>query len=146
MKIYTIGFAKKTAQYFFETLKKSGVKRIIDVRLYNTSQLAGFAKKEDLSYFLREICAIDYVYCPELAPTKVLLDAYKKQQKDWDSYADEFLRLMEMWRVADSLSKDLIHEGCLLCSEDLPDRCHRRLAAEYLKKTWPDTVEIVHLI
>lgn len=146
IKIYTIGFTRKTARYFFETLKKSGVQRVIDVRLYTTSQLAGFAKQKDLSYFLKEICAIDYVHCLELAPTKTMLDAYKKQQNDWKSYEDDFLRLLDRRQVAEHLSKDLIHESCLLCSEKLPNHCHRRLVAEYLQKAWSDTVEIVHLI
>jgi uncharacterized protein (DUF488 family) len=145
IKLYTIGFTKKTACHFFETLKKTGIKRVIDVRLNNVSQLAGFAKKDDLIYFLKEICNIEYIHCPELAPTKAILEAYKKKQIDWPSYENEFLQLMKIRHIEDNMPKEVIHESCLLCSEDLPDYCHRRLVAEYLQNNWLETVEIIHL-
>ncbi len=142
--INTIGFTKKSAETFFTTLSRNGVKRLIDVRLNNTSQLAGFAKKEDLTYFLKAICNIDYIHLPELAPTADILDAYKKHKGDWRVYEQKFLQLMAERRVEESLPKDLLNEGCLLCSEDKPHYCHRRLVAEYLHEKWGN-VTIRHL-
>ncbi len=145
MKVFTIGFTKKSARRFFEMLKGSGAKRIVDIRLNNVSQLAGFAKKDDLAYFLKEICGIDYVHLPELAPTQELLDEYKKAKGDWKTYEDGFLTLLRQRGVDNKISKEIIADSCLLCSEDKPQFCHRRLVAEYLKQCWGD-VEIVHLI
>ncbi len=136
MKIWTIGFTKKTAKQFFQLIKNSGVKRIVDVRLNNVSQLAGFAKRDDLKFFLKQICNVDYVHEPQLAPTKEMFDGYKKQHKDWNKYQQEFLDLMEQRKIEKSLSKDVIAEGCLLCSEDKPHFCHRRLIHEYLSGHW----------
>lgn len=144
MKIYTIGFTKKTAQRFFETLRKSGAKRVVDVRLNNVSQLAGFAKRDDLAYFLGKVCDMQYVHLPELAPTQDMLDAYKKKGGDWETYERRFLDLMEKRRIEETIPKEVINDGCLLCSEDKPHHCHRRLVAEYLKQHWGD-VEISHL-
>ena len=70
MRLFTIGFTKKSAEGFFTNLSKAGVKRVIDIRLNNMSQLAGFTKRDDLRYFLRTICNIDYIHLPELAPNK----------------------------------------------------------------------------
>ncbi len=142
--INTIGFTKKSAETFFTMLSRAGVKRLIDVRLNNTSQLAGFAKKEDLTYFLKAICDIEYLHLPELAPTADILDAYKKHKGDWRVYEQKFLQLMAERRVEESLPKDLLNEGCLLCSEDKPHYCHRRLVAEYLNEKWGN-VTIRHL-
>ena len=136
MKISTIGFTKKSAKYFFNLIKSSGVKRVVDVRLNNVSQLAGFAKRDDLKFFLKEICNVDYVHTPELAPTKEMLDTFKKGHKNWKKYEQEFLDLMEKRKIENSLSKEVIDEGCLLCSEDKPHNCHRRLVHEYLKDHW----------
>lgn len=144
VRLLTIGFTKKSAAKFFTMLSEAGVKRIIDVRLNNTSQLAGFAKKEDLAYFLKEICGIEYAYLPELAPTAEILDAYKKRKGDWNMYERQFLDLMAQRRMEAFLPKDLFHAGCLLCSEDKAHHCHRRLVAEYLRDRWKD-VEIQHL-
>lgn len=145
MKIFTIGFTKKSAEGFFTKLRQSGARRIVDVRLNNVSQLAGFAKKGDLEFFLREICAMDYVHVPALAPKRDMLDRYRKQKGAWKAYEDEFLALMRERKIEDNVPRDVIADGCLLCSEQKPDRCHRRLVAEYLKEHWGD-VEIVHLI
>jgi uncharacterized protein (DUF488 family) len=144
MNVFTIGFTKKSAQYFFEKLRQSGTKRIVDVRLNNVSQLAGFAKKDDLSYFLKEICGIDYIHLPSLAPTQEMLDSYKKQGGDWKVYEARFLDLMQQRKIEESISKDLIQDGCLLCSEDKPHFCHRRLVAEYLKQQWGE-ININHI-
>ena len=144
MKIYTIGFTKKTARKFFEMLRGSGAKRIVDVRLNNISQLAGVAKRDDLAYFLDKVCGMQYVHLPELAPTQDMLDEYKKRGGDWDTYEKRFLDLMEKRHIEDKVPKEVIAEGCLLCSEDKPHHCHRRLVAEYLKQHWGD-VSIAHL-
>lgn len=145
MRIFTIGFTKKSAEEFFTKLRNSGAKRLVDVRLNNVSQLAGFAKKNDLKFFLRELCGIDYVHAPLFAPTQDLLDAYKKRRGEWSEYEREFLELMRSRKIETSVSVDTVAEGCLLCSEEKPDHCHRRLVAEYLKQHW-ENVEIIHLI
>jgi uncharacterized protein (DUF488 family) len=144
MKIFTIGFTKKSAELFFRKLQSSGVKRLIDVRLNNASQLAGFAKQNDLRYFTKAICNIEYVYLPDLAPTKDILDEYKKNKGDWRLYERKFLDLMKIRRIEDKVRRELLDGGCLLCSEDEPLYCHRRLVAEYLKEKW-GSVEIEHL-
>ncbi len=144
MKLFTIGYTKKNAQKFFELLSSSGVRRIIDVRLNNVSQLTGFTKTSDLQYFAKKICGIDYIHIPDLAPTKSILDRFKKDGGDWSTYQHDFTELMKERRVEDKVSKEHLAHGCLLCSEDTPDHCHRRLVAEYLKHHWGD-VEIIHL-
>jgi uncharacterized protein (DUF488 family) len=144
MRIFTIGFTKKSAESFFSLLTNSGAKRMVDVRLNNISQLAGFAKKDDLKYFLRAICGMDYLHLAELAPTQQMLDAYKKEKGDWAAYEVQFLDLMRLREIEKSLSKDVLSDSCLLCSEDKPQHCHRRLVAEYLCEKWGG-VEIIHL-
>jgi len=144
MKIFTIGFTKKTAEVFFTSLSKSGVKRLVDVRLNNVSQLAAFTKKDDLRYFSKAICQIDYHHLPELAPTKEILEAFKKKKGDWKVYERQFLKLMQSRRVETNVPQELIDGACLLCSEEKPEHCHRRLVAEYLQEKWPN-VEILHI-
>ena len=144
MKVYTIGFTKKSASEFFGLLRESGAKRVVDVRLNNVSQLAGFAKKDDLEYFLRKICKMNYVHLPDLAPTKEMLDAYRNGHRDWQTYEREFIALMDDRRVAKKAIKRTIANACLLCSEDKPEYCHRRLVAEYLHRHWGN-VEVEHL-
>lgn len=144
MKIFTIGFTKKNAEQFFTRLKQPGLLRIVDARLNNVSQLAGFTKKSDLQFFLREICQLEYIHLPELAPTQDILDGYKKNGGDWSTYERQFLQLMSTRRIEESIDKELLAGGCLLCSEPTPEHCHRRLVAEYLRGKWND-VEIRHL-
>ncbi len=144
MKLSTIGFTKKSARRFFDLLSQSGTKRIVDVRLNNGSQLAGFAKKDDLEYFLSELCRMEYVHLPTLAPTKEMLDDYKKRRGDWKTYEDRFIALMRERRIEETIPQEIVADGCLLCSEDKPHHCHRRLVAEYLKQHWGN-VEIAHL-
>lgn len=144
MKLYTIGFTKTSAESFFSRLLVSGAKRLLDVRLNNVSQLAGFAKRDDLKYFLKAICAIDYVHRTDLAPTQEMLDGYKKDGGAWSEYEKRFVDLIAARHIEDRLPRDLANGACLLCSEDKPHHCHRRLVAEYLKSKWSD-VEIVHL-
>lgn len=144
MKMFTIGFTKKSARRFFDLLRHSGAKRIVDVRLNNVSQLSGFAKKDDLAYFLKEICEMDYVHVPELAPTQKMLDQYKKEHGDWETYELRFLELMKQRRIEETVPREALADGCLLCSEDKPHQCHRRLVAEYLKQHWGN-VDVAHL-
>jgi uncharacterized protein (DUF488 family) len=144
MKLFTIGFTKKSAEQFFTRLKQPGLVRLVDVRLNNVSQLAGFTKKHDLKFFLREICHLDYVHLTELAPTQDILDAYKKNGGDWSVYEQQFLALMAARRIEETVDRNLLAGGCLLCSEPEPEHCHRRLVAEYLREKWGD-VEIEHL-
>lgn len=145
MKIYTIGFTRKSAEAFFRLLQDAQVKQLVDVRLNNVSQLAGFTKRDDLRFFTRAICGIDYVHVPTLAPTQDILDAYRKEKGDWQLYERQFLELMAARRVEEAVTRELLDGGCLLCSEETPDRCHRRLVAEYLREKWGD-VEIEHLV
>jgi len=144
MKILTIGFTKKSAEHFFTRLKNSGTERLVDVRLNNVSQLAGFAKKDDLRYFLKAIDGINYLHLPLLAPTQQMLDSYKKKRGDWHLYEKQFLELMRERQIEREISREVLLNACLLCSEDTPEHCHRRLVAEYLREKWGD-VEIVHL-
>lgn len=143
MRIFTIGFTKTTAEHFFSRLQRSGARKLVDVRLNNVSQLAGFAKRDDLRYFTKMVCGMGYEHMKMLAPTQQLLDRYKKSDHDWAAYERDFIDLMQQRRI-EALSPDSLDEGCLLCSEDTPHHCHRRLVAEYLKRHWPD-IQIVHL-
>jgi uncharacterized protein (DUF488 family) len=144
MKIFTIGFTKKSAEAFFTRLKINGVTRLIDVRLNNVSQLAGFTKRDDLRYFLKEICSIDYVHMPILAPTQEILDEYKKSKGGWSVYERKFLDLMMSRRIEEQTPRDIMEGSCLLCSEETPVHCHRRLVAEYLRDSW-GTLDIEHI-
>jgi len=136
MRICTIGFTHKNAEEFFSRLRHAGVKRVVDVRLNNVSQLAGFSKRDDLKYFLKSILGVEYVHSPILAPTQDMLDEYKKNKGDWKVYENKFLSLMEKRHIENEVPKEVIDEGCLLCSEDKPHFCHRRLVAEYLNGRW----------
>ena len=145
MEIYTAGFTHTSAERFFERLRGTGIRRLIDVRLNNVSQLAGFSKRDDLAYFLRVICDADYLHEPLLAPTQDLLDEYKKRKGDWGDYKRRFLALMDERRIAERLDRRLFDvPAVLLCSEATAEHCHRRLVAEYLRDHWGD-VRIVHL-
>ena len=144
MKIFTIGFTKKNAEQFFTRLKQPGLQRVVDTRLNNISQLAGFTKKDDLRFFLREVGHIDYVHLPALAPTQAMLDAYKKNGGDWSAYEKQFLALMAERQIERIIDKNLVDSACLLCSEATPHHCHRRLVAEYLREKWGD-IDIQHL-
>lgn len=143
MIIYTIGFTKTSAENFFFRLKESGANKLIDVRLNNISQLAGFAKRDDLKYFSQTLCGISYQHLPTFAPTQDLLDKYKKHKGSWTDYARDFLDLMAQRKI-ENLAKDAVDGACLLCSEDKPHHCHRRLVAEYLNRQWGG-VQIRHL-
>lgn len=143
--VYTIGFTKKPAEKFFSLLIDSGAGRVVDVRINNVSQLAGFAKKDDLAYFLDAICGMEYVHAPELAPTQEMVAAYRKDRKTWPEFRAKFLELMEERQVEKTTPRELIEGSCLLCSEDEPDGCHRLLVAEYLNEKWGGDLTIHHL-
>jgi uncharacterized protein (DUF488 family) len=145
LKIFTIGFTKKSAREFFGKLQRQGLARLIDVRLNNVSQLAGFSKRDDLSFFCESILSIPYLHLPELAPTQEMLDGFKKNHGDWIEYEVKFLALMAERKVEEKLDRAIIDGGCLLCSESTPEHCHRRLVAEYLNEKWGD-VEIEHIL
>ena len=144
MKVYTIGFTKKPASRFFELLRESGAKCLMDIRLNNVSQLAGYTKRDDLAYFVQEICGMQYEHMPDLAPTQEILGAYRNEHKNWDTFENAFLSLMKVRGVEKLLLRRRIANACLLCSEDQPEHCHRRLVAEYLGRHWGD-IEIIHL-
>ena len=145
INVFTIGFTKKNAETFFRKLEKDGVKKIIDIRLNNTSQLAGFAKKDDLVYFLKELCNCGYRHEPLLAPTKDILDGYKKKKIDWSEYEKRFKDLLKERNAHTLVSSSELHKACLLCSEPTPEKCHRRLVAEYLKSHLKN-IKILHLL
>ncbi|MCX6361489.1 MAG: DUF488 domain-containing protein [Armatimonadetes bacterium] len=144
MTLYTIGFTETTAESFFARLAAAGVTKVIDVRLNNVSQLAGFAKRQDLPYFLRALAGIGYEHRPEFAPTQEILDAFKKQRGDWSAYEGAFTALLRD-RGAESVVEPSDLDGaCLLCSEREPVHCHRRLVAEHLAALMPG-LSVVHL-
>ena len=144
IKLFTIGFTQKSAEKFFDTLIDAKVKRVIDTRLNNVSQLAGFTKRADLEYFLKRISGIEYIHLLDLAPTKEILDVYKKNNGDWETYEKKFLKLMSDRSIEKKVSPQLIDGSCLLCSEAKPHYCHRRLVAEYLSNQWGN-ISICHL-
>ena len=145
VNVFTIGFTKTSAERFFERLKREGITKIVDVRLHNTSQLAGFAKADDLPYFLRKIGAIEYVHQPLLAPTDDMLKAFKRDKGDWSLYSQRFLKLMAERQVEHRLTPTSFDRVCLLCSEATPELCHRKLVCEYLNEKWPDRLQVKHL-
>jgi uncharacterized protein (DUF488 family) len=145
LEVYTIGFTQRTASSFFGALREAGIRRLLDIRLNNTSQLAGFAKRDDLAYFLRELCGAEYLHLPVLAPSQELLDGLKKRRGSWAEYERGYLALLAERRPEEALSPELFGgPTVLLCSEPRPDRCHRRLALEYLRDRWGD-IQPVHL-
>jgi uncharacterized protein (DUF488 family) len=145
VEIYTIGFTQTTAEHFFGRLKSANVERLLDVRLNNSSQLAGFAKAQDLPYFLHELAGATYAHEPRLAPTQELLDEFKKRRGAWGDYERQFMALMAERRIEAVLSpSDFSHRTALLCSEATAEQCHRRLVCEYLADRWGG-IAAVHL-
>ena len=145
MEIYSIGFTQKSASQFFGALKSAGIRHLLDIRLNNTSQLAAFAKRDDLAYFLRTICSAEYAHEPLLAPTQEMLDAFKKRKGDWADYEREFLTLMRDRQIETVLDRTQFSQPTvLLCSELTAEHCHRRLVLEYLAEKWGD-LTIHHL-
>jgi uncharacterized protein (DUF488 family) len=145
MELFTIGFAGKSAEQFFTSLVKHGVRKVIDIRLSNVSQLAGFTKKNDLKYFLKVIACIEYEYLPQLAATKELMDGYRHGKIPWEEYEATYLKLLEERQVEKLLKPEAFDRACLLCSEEKPDHCHRRLAAEWLQRKW-EGMEVTNIL
>ena len=145
MRVLTIGFTQKSAERFFSTLASAGVQVVVDIRLHPDGQLAGFAKRGDLPYFLRQLANCDYRHLPDLAPSEEILGDYRKD-RDWSRYVERFEALMDERGIPDALDRALFegNDCCLLCSEATPERCHRRLIVDRMARVWPD-VEIVHL-
>lgn len=143
--VFTIGFTEKTAKEFFSLLKKSGTRRLIDVRLNNTSQLAGFSKREDLRFFLKEICNIDYLELPDFYPEAIMLKDYRNKLISWDQYESKYIELLAKRSVEKKIDFDLLDDGCLLCSEHKPHYCHRRIALEYLNSCSEKKLSVKHL-
>ena len=126
-------------------MREAGIKRLLDVRLNNSSRLAGFARRDDLPFLLEELCGAEYLHKPMLAPTREMLDAYKKGKEDWQKYERRFLKLMRERRVEETLDRKLFEAPTvLLCSEARPECCHRRLVLEYLDREWGG-IRAVHL-
>ena len=144
MQVFSIGFTRTSAEHFFGRLKEAGVHRILDVRLSNTSQLAGFAKRDDLEYFAHSLAGIDYVESPLLAPDAALREAWRGGKLQWPDFASRYRTLLAERQVEQRLDPALLEGGCLLCSEATPEHCHRRLAVEYLQGHWPK-LRVLHL-
>jgi uncharacterized protein (DUF488 family) len=144
VKLFTIGFTQKSAQHFFDLLERNCVKLLIDVRLHPGGQLSGFAKQEDLRYFLQRLIGCDYRHMPILAPEDDFLSQYRKDH-DWETYTRRFEALMDARHIPQLLDRLVFDNAVLLCSEHKPDRCHRRLVAERLARNWP-ALEIAHLV
>ena len=145
LTVATIGFTRTTADSFFRRLIDAGVRKVVDVRLHNSSQLAGFAKAGDLGYFLKTIGGIDYVHEPLLAPTDAMLRTYRKEKGGWAAYEQRFLDLMVERRIEQRLAPAPLDGACLLCSEATPDHCHRRLVVDYLNRCWGGALTVRHL-
>jgi uncharacterized protein (DUF488 family) len=145
MKVYSIGFTKKTAAEFFTALRQAEIRRLLDVRLHNASQLAGFTKRENLPFFLNELCGADYLHEPFLTPAPDLLEGYRKKRISWQEYEPRFRSTLADRAVEKKIDKTLFHiPTVLLCSEVTATRCHRRLILEYLQEKWGG-IDIVHL-
>ncbi len=142
--LYTIGFGKKDARTFFDLLLCNNVQTLIDVRLNNTSQLAGFTKKNDLEYFLKTIGNIAYQHAIELTPTRELMDRYKNKKLTWEQYEEQYRKDIMEKKIENRYTEQELNRACLLCSEPTAQRCHRRLLAEYLQRQYSN-MEIIHL-
>jgi uncharacterized protein (DUF488 family) len=144
VKLFTIGFTKKSAEEFFSKLGNARIKRILDIRLNNSSQLAGFTKRPDFEFFLKEIGGIHYIHLPYLCPTNEIMEAYKTRRITWQEYEKTFTGLLAQRKIEEKVDAELLDYGCLLCSEDKPDHCHRRLVGQYLSQKL-GSLEVVHL-
>lgn len=144
--IYTIGFARKKAEDFFELLKRNGIEVVLDIRLHNTSQLAGFAKYPDIEYFLHEIGNMGYVHDTQFSPTKATLKRYKQKEIPWEQYVVEFNQTMSERNILEHIKANYSPDVkyCLLCSEPKAEHCHRMLVSNIFKKVFHN-LEIIHL-
>lgn len=147
MLIYTIGFTQKSAEQFFERIKYYGIQMLVDIRLYNKSQLTGFTNGRDLPYFLGQICGCEYRHCVKYAPTKKILNGYREKRITWAEYEMQYKFMIDEREAVNDFINNfsgLYECVCLLCSEPTPEHCHRRLFAEMVAAELPDT-EIIHL-
>ena len=145
IEIYTIGFTKKGSKKFFGLLRDASITRLIDTRINNRSQLSGFAKRDDLIFFLDELLGAEYIHDTDLAPTKELLNEWRNDEISWSTYEDRFEELMTEREIETELDPSMFADPTvLLCSEHKPDYCHRRLIVEYLDDKWGN-VNAVHL-
>jgi uncharacterized protein (DUF488 family) len=144
MKLFTIGFTGKSAEEFFSILTKNKVNTIIDIRLINNTMFAGFTKKENFPYFLRQIGGIDYIEMKSCAPTQGLLEGIKADEMTWGEYKKQYLKLLKERKIVDEITKKMLNRSCLLCAEPEPDRCHRKILADYIFKNF-DEITVVHL-
>lgn len=145
LKVATIGFTQSSAENFFNRIKGAGISRVVDVRLHNTSQLAGFAKADDLAYFLRELCNVEYTHEPLLAPTEEIMSDFRKKKNDWQVFRERFLGLMAERQIENRLKPALFNGACLLCAEARPHHCHRQFVCEYLNDKWGGRLDVTHL-
>ena len=142
MEIATVGFTQSSAEHFFERLRSARVRRLVDVRLNNVSQLAGFAKSGDLAYFLDKLLGASYEHDTRLSPTAELLSGYRAKQIAWQEYEPGFFELMEERGVPEIIDRGPYEtKTALLCSEATPERCHRRLVAELMASAWNARIE-----
>lgn len=146
IELSTIGFTKKNAARFFELLTEEAVEKLIDTRINNKSQLAGFAKGDDLRFFAKRIADIDYLHELDYAPTKELLKKYRNKELSWEAYEVEYLNLLDMRKIKSKVEIQKLHKSCLLCSEHTAEKCHRRLLAEYLQASSSEPIKITHLM
>jgi uncharacterized protein (DUF488 family) len=145
--LYTIGFTKKSAEEFFTLLRENDVRMLLDIRLNNTNQLAGFTKQQDLAYFTRELLGIPYVHDPRFAPQAETISTYRKGKGAFGPFREEFMKTMEERRIREVIRADYsdrLDRCCLLCSEKDADSCHRKIVAELMQEVYPD-LEVIHL-
>jgi uncharacterized protein (DUF488 family) len=143
-KLYTMGYTQKPAKKFFNLIDKYEIKRIIDIRLHNNTQLAGFTKQNNLKYFLKRLSDCDYCHIPLMAPSKDIFDDSKKNGLEWKEYASRFNKLINQRKIEQLINEDDIDGACLLCCEPEATNCHRSLVAEYLQKYFGD-IQIIHI-
>jgi uncharacterized protein (DUF488 family) len=145
--LFTIGFTQKSAEMFFNTLKANSVQNLIDTRLNNSGQLAGFSKRDDLQYFCKTILSVNYFHWEDSAPTSEILDAYKKKLLPWDDYAKEYESLLIKRKIESQIDSVLgASPSCLLCSEAKPHNCHRSILAKYISQKCGQSINVKHLI
>ena len=143
-KLYTMGYTQKTAEKLFNLLSEHEIKRLMDIRLHNNTQLAGFTKQNNFKYFIERLSDIEYRHIPLMAPSKDIFDDYMKNGLEWEGYELRFKRLIDQRKIEQLINEDEIDGACMLCCEPEATNCHRRLVAEYLQNYFKN-IEIIHL-
>jgi len=147
-ELYTIGFTQKTAKKFFSLLKDNEIDAVVDIRLNNTSQLAGFSKYPDIGYFLNDLLNIKYIHDPEFSPTANILKGFKEKKISWNEYTKRFNELMAQRNIEQYIQEKYndckITKYCLLCSENEPEQCHRSLVSDYFCEIYKQ-LEVINL-